>query len=206
MAILALAVVVAYALVGEPWLARSGFRETSRALTGMGLLWSLVGLVGLTVRRAERLPWSSLGLRRLDRRTALLAVGLGIVLMLLVPLLTIAAQAFLPVEVGAGGGIADAAASPWWLLLLGVVTAAVCEEVLFRAYPIERHGALGAALGLAAFVLVHAGGWNPAHVVGVVLPLGAALTCLYLGRRDLGFVIVVHAVVDLPLVVLAALG
>lgn len=43
-------------------------------------------------------------------------------------------------------------------------------------------------------------------MLGVVLPLGAALAGLYMWRRDLGFVVVVHTVIDLSLVVLAALG
>lgn len=201
-----LGVVVAYGLLGEPWLRRTGLSDTATAIVGMGFLWLLVGVVVVTMRRVERLPWSSLGVRRPTGRTVLLALGIGVVLMLLVPLLTMAAQALLPVPADAGGGIADAARSAWWLLLLGVATAAVCEEVLFRAYPIERLGVPGAVLGLAAFVVLHAGAWNAAHVLGVVLPLGIVLTGLYLWRRDLVLVMIVHAVIDAPLVVMAALG
>ncbi len=36
-------------------------------------------------------------------------------------------------------------------------------------------------------------------MLGVVLPLGMVLTGLYLWRRNLGFVILIHFITDLPL-------
>lgn len=39
--------------------------------------------------------------------------------------------------------------------------------------------------------------WSPAHAFGVVLPLGAALTGLYLWKRSLAVVIVAHLLADL---------
>ena len=82
-----------------------------------------------------------------------------------------------------------AGGAPAWLLLVMVLTASVTEELLFRSYPIERLARLtgkrwpGALLSLAAFVAFHLHGWNLGHVVGVVLPLGAVMTGLYLWRR-----------------------
>ena len=63
---------------------------------------------------------------------------------------------------------------------------------------------IGAALGLAAFVLQHLGGWSLSHVLGVVLPLGMVYTGLYLWRRSLPLLMVVHFVTDLPLVLISA--
>jgi uncharacterized protein len=57
---------------------------------------------------------------------------------------------------------------------------------------------------LAVFVLLHLGGWNLSHVFGVVLPLGAILTGLYLWRRNLPFVMLTHFLIDFPLFLLAA--
>ena len=99
-----------------------------------------------------------------------------------------------------------------WLLVLGVIvlTASVTEEVLFRAYPLERVARLtgnmwlAAILSVAAFVAFLLRGWNMAHVWGAVLPLGAILTALYAWRRNLPFVIIVHFFIDLPLVLIAA--
>ena len=61
----------------------------------------------------------------------------------------------------------------------------------------------GALLGLAAFVAIHLQWWNPGHVLGVVLPLGAVMTGLYLWRRNLMFMIITHFFLDLPIVLIA---
>lgn len=206
--ILALALSALYALwLGPTWL-RPRLGEAGTALAGMALLWGCaLGLLAV-VRVREGRPLASLGLGRPTLRGAALAAGIGVVLSLLVPLLSLAAARVLPAP-DAGGVIGVAGRLPAWLLLLGVATAAVTEEILFRAYPIVRFAArgrrppLGALLRFVAFVASHAPGWNPAHVVGVVLPLGLALGALYLWRREVWFVMIVHAVVDLPLVALA---
>ena len=104
-----------------------------------------------------------------------------------------------------------AASGPAWLVLAVVLTASVTEELLFRAYPIERLTRLtgarwpGALLSLAAFVAFHLHGWHLGHVLGVVLPLGAVMTGLYLWQRNVAFVIITHFLLDLP-IVLVALG
>jgi CAAX protease family protein len=111
------------------------------------------------------------------------------------------------------GGTVDrvAARGPAWLVLVVVLTASVTEELLFRAYPIERLTRLtgarwpGALLSLATFVAFHLHGWHLGHVLGVVLPLGAVMTGLYLWRRNVLFVIITHFLLDLP-IVLVALG
>ncbi len=90
-----------------------------------------------------------------------------------------------------------------------VLTDSVVEEVLFRAYLFERLARLtnsrwlAASLSLGAFVAIHVS-WHMAHVVGVVLPGGALFMALYVWRRNLLFNILVHVVVDLPLVLMAA--
>ena len=81
---------------------------------------------------------------------------------------------------------------------------------MFGAYPLERVASLtdsmwlAAILSVAAFVAIHLQGWNIAHVLGVVLPMGAILTALYAWRRNLPFVIIVHFFIDLPVVLIAA--
>jgi uncharacterized protein len=40
-------------------------------------------------------------------------------------------------------------------------------------------------------------------VVGVVLPLGAVMTGLYLWRRNVVFMIITHFMLDLPIVLIA---
>ena len=173
-------------------------------LLSQGMLLLLAGAVIAISRGWERKPWSWLGLRPLSWRAALLAVALGVALSITVPALTVAVNRLLPPS---PGGTVDSVASSGsaWSLLVGVLTASVTEELLFRAYLIERlmrlTGSrwLGGLISLAAFVAFHLQGWNLRHVVGVVLPLGAVMTCLYLWRRNLLFMIIIHFVLDLPI-------
>ena len=116
-----------------------------------------------------------------------------------------------PLMPPSAGGTVDSVASgaPAWLLLIVLLTASVTEELLFRAYPTEHLARLTgkrwpvALLSLAAFVALHLQGWNLGHVIGVVLPLGAIMTGLYLWRRNLIFMIITHFFLDLPIVLLA---
>ena len=191
-----------------PLILRSGVGLTSAVLLSQSMLWLLAGTVIAITRGWERKPWSWLGLRPLSWRAALLAGALGLALSIAVPALTVAVNRLLPPS---PGGTVESVASSGsaWLLLVGVLTASVIEELLFRAYLIERLTRLtgkrwlGALLSLAAFVAFHLEGWNLGHVVGVVLPLGAVMTGLYLWRRNLLFMIITHFVLDLPIVLIA---
>ena len=202
----ALAVPLVYHFLVDPYLVVDLAGSAARAVVGYVFWWLLAGsLLAVTVF-AERRPLSSLGMKRLSLRLLGLAAVAGVALSLLVPLVALVIDA-------AGGGPSDvtevAADTVLWVLACGVVTSAVTEEVVFRGYVLERlidwTGSrwVGAVTSLAAFVAIHVPGWGPAHVVGVVFPLGAALTGLYLWKRNLPFVIVVHLLVNAPLLVLA---
>ena len=191
-----------------PLMLQSSLRSTTAVLLSQGMLWLLAGTVIAITRRWEHKPWFWLGLRPLSGRAALLACVFGVMLVFAVPALTVAVKRLVPPS--DGGTMENLATSaPAWLLLVTVLTAGVTEELLFRAYPIERLTRLtgkrwpGALLSLAAFVAIHLQGWNLGHVLGVVLPLGAVMTGLYLWRRNLIFMIITHCVLDLPLVLIA---
>lgn len=142
---------------------------------------------------------------RTDRRDVLVAILFGIGGMLLVPVLSLLVAQI----IGATELVESAERSPVWLIAAGVLTAAVTEEVLYRAAPIElllRRGApqwLAALLPLIVFVISHLGSWNLAHIVGVVIPMGILLSLLYLWRRSLTVNIVAHLIIDVPLIVIA---
>ncbi|MGP3533625.1 CPBP family intramembrane glutamic endopeptidase [Microbacterium sp. RD1] len=178
-------------------------------LAGLAALWLLAAGIAFATVRIERRGWAGLGVVRTRARTLLLAGALGVVLLLLVPALSLVAGMVLPTG---GGDVAAAGARPGLIVLAAVLTAAVTEEVLFRAYPIERLAALtgspwpGVVLGTIAFTVLHAGSWSPAHVIGVVLPLGALLALIYVWRRNLLVVIVAHLITDAPLIILAFAG
>jgi membrane protease YdiL (CAAX protease family) len=206
--LISLLVPLFFNLIVGPLFLEPRLDATLSALIGFGVHWlATLGLL-LLVRIGEGQPLSSVGLRRLSWKWVLAAIGLGVALSLAVPLLTTLVGQVIPAP--ESGTIESTTAHyPAWVLLVGVITAGVTEECMFRAYPQERLIAvtrrpwLSATISLTLFVLAHLQGWNLAHVVGVVLPLGAALTALYLWRRNLLFVIIVHTLVDLPLVFMA---
>jgi len=94
---------------------------------------------------------------------------------------------------------------PFWVAFPAWVTAAFMEELLFRSYAVERLALLGmrrwvaGAVTVVAFTLLHLLAWDAVHVLTVVFPAGVALTALYLWRRSLLFVVVVHGVINAPL-------
>jgi membrane protease YdiL (CAAX protease family) len=130
------------------------------------------------------------------------------VLSISVPLLTLLASQLLPSTTD--GSILDATVqNSWQMLLLGVFTAGITEEIIFRSYLIERLDELtgrpfiAVGVSVLAFTLPHILNWNNTHVVGVVLPLGLILSWLYLSKRNIIFNMIVHIVIDLPLVFIA---
>jgi uncharacterized protein len=206
----ALGVPLLYMLVVDPVVVAGALGGTGRALVGYAVWWTLAGALLVVTVFAEGRPLASIGVRRLSLRLLGLAAGLGLALSLFVPLVTVTVDAL---GVGGSGGVADVAAQTvWWVLAVGVVTAAVTEEVVVRGYVIERllertgRRWLSGGVSLAVFVAIHLPGWSLAHVLGVVVPLGAALTVAYLWTRNLPFVIVAHLVVNAPLVALALAG
>jgi membrane protease YdiL (CAAX protease family) len=194
------------ALVVAPRLAGLGTLGTAVNLAAM---WALaVALFAWARLRGERSA-AALGMVALPARWVLIGVGVGVGLAMIIPLLSSAAAMVLPSA--ASGSIGDAAGgTPPLVLIAAVVTAAFTEEFVFRSYALdalaERTGSplLAALVSLAAFTATHMGAWNAAHIAGVVIPLGAVLTALYLWRRNLWLNVLVHLLIDLPLVVMAA--
>ena len=161
--------------------------------------------------KVEKRSLRTIGWQRLSWKWVMAALGIGVLLSMLVPILTSFIDALIPApQTGTIGAVT--ARFSWWLILLSVITAGVTEEILFRGYPLERLIAglenkwTSACISLVFFVGVHAAGWNLAHIIGVVIPLGIALAGLYMWRRNLLFVMIVHIVIDLPLVIMALMA
>jgi len=205
--VVALVAPIIYTLILDPYLFGEDFDPTSRALVGYVVMWSLAGTVLAFTIFGERSPLSTIGFRPLSLPLIAVAVGAGVTLSLLVPLLSVVVDAV----VGAGpSDVMDLATqTPIWVLAAGVVTAGLTEEILFRGYSIERLIALtgrpwlSGLTSLAAFVAIHLPTKSVAHVLGVVLPLGLALTALYLWKRNLTLVIIAHLLVNSPMIILA---
>ncbi len=177
-------------------------------LLGLLFVWILTGVLIFIVIRAEDRSLSSIGIKTITVKDGLLAVVLGIVLSLSVPALTLIVNQIIPSS--EGGSIASVTGTvPATILLLGVLTAGITEEILYRGYPIERiteatgNKLLALAISVIAFTLPHIAGWNWAHIIAVVVPLGFVLSFLYMWKRNLIFNMIVHILIDLPLVFIA---
>ncbi len=199
--LISLSLPILFSLWFFPACIQLNYDEPAQRLLGLAGMWVILFLLAIYVKKVEHRGFYSIGWQAIKVRRLFFAVGLGILLSLWAPLVY--------------------ALRSWWsapadeqmdllrhspgVLLLGVITAAVTEEVLLRAYPLKRLRELtgnqvsGFVLSLGTFVLIHAGSWDLFHVLGVVLPLGLILTLLYLRTRNLPFLIAVHLVIDLPM-------
>lgn len=205
-------VVLAAACLGAAVLATLASDSLTASLGVMGTVIALAAMWAIAI--AETIIWLrlstplSLGIKLFGPRDIAIAIVAGIVLSLAVPLLSMASLWIAGAETGT---IETAGQLSVGIAVLGVLTAAVTEEVIYRA------GAMGALRKLRAptwvvlvvpaliFTATH-WSWRITHTAFVVLPLGLALGALYLWRRSLPVNIVAHLIVDIPIVVLAAAG
>jgi membrane protease YdiL (CAAX protease family) len=207
---LSLVVPSIYVLLISPIFLKPNVNEPVSTLIDFAVLWGLAFGMLFFTRSIEKLPLTTIGWKPLSWKWVVAAIGLGILLSLLVPVLTLLVSAVFPPS--DTGTITQVTSNfSWGILLLSVLTAGITEEILFRGYSLERlHEITGnkwtsGLISLIFFVAIHAPGWNVAHIVGVVVPLGIILTGLYFWQRNLLFVMIVHVVIDLPLVFIALL-
>ncbi len=180
--------------------------ENASNWLGLAAMWAITGLLYAYIRRYENRGLSSIGLKKITFKQVLLAAATGVLCSLFIPLFY-----YLMNEIFNSGEntLEEISDKPALLVLFGVITAAVTEETLVRAYPLERIQQLtnnnwpGIITSLAVFTALHFQSWDLLHIFGVVLPLGITLTLLYLKFRNLLFLIIVHLIIDLPLFFMA---
>lgn len=185
------AVMLAYRLaVGE--ISTIG-QMLSRELAIFLLLGVLLWIVG----RRERLPLSSIGLRRGGTGRSLFW---GVAAFVLLGIGTAAALGLLPLLGLSYGSGARAFVPPLWLTALVVVRAGIVEEVFYRGYAIERIQTLTGSRAIAALVplIAFASFHFRQGMAGILIALilGAILTGFYLWRRDLKANITGHFLID----------
>lgn len=175
-------------------------------LTGHGLLggelpfWILTVVLFAYVLLVERKALSSIGLRVPGIVDVLLAIGCGFVIAFGYGFIALFVLPRLHLTTNTAE-MAKLLRTPLWYRVLLVTRAAVSEELLFRAYPIERLAEwtgrrwIGAVLSLAAFTVAHLAGWGAAHLIFVAFA-GGMLTILYLWRRNLWANMLAHWITD----------
>ena len=162
---------------------------------GLGVLWVVHTLEGGSP--------ASMGWRRLFWADGLLGLLAGLGMCLLVLLLTGFEVRVLGWSTRTLSDVAAVASWPFWLRIVTSLRAGVVEEILYRAYPVMQLEKLtgrrwpGAVVGLGCFTISHLPYSGTGHSLGVVLPLGAVLTALYLWRRHLPLNIGVHFLSDM---------
>jgi membrane protease YdiL (CAAX protease family) len=160
------------------------------------IILGLVAFLFWIIRAREKLPLSSIGLRRqkivpalLWSLAVLLLFGVGIAACLLV----------FP-QVGLSYGSSSGPAVPLGVSLLLYARAGIAEEVFYRGYAIERIEALSGSRAIAASIplLIFAGGHFSQGVAGILITfvIGAIATAIYLWRRNLVILIIAHFMVD----------
>ena len=165
--------------------------------------WLAVGALLTFMLFVERRPIASISLKRpngKDVETALFYWGIAMAWSWL-------AMMLLPPEQDAGTASLVALSIP---ILLGmIVTTAITEEVLFRGYPIERINEitcttwLGPAVSFMVFLVPHltffGPGWLLYHGAGTVM-----IYVLYLRRRNLIACMLLHFLVNVPILIPAS--
>lgn len=187
---------------------RTVLSPNNLTLLKLFLIWVLAATVITLVIYGEGRALRTIGLKPITIKETLLAIGLGILLSLSVPILTVIVSRIIPSS-QEGSVTAVVMNVPAGIMLLATLTAGITEEILYRGYAIERiteitgNQWLAIFVSVATFVLVHLAAWNWTHIVAVVLPLGIVLSGIYVWKRNLILNMVVHTLIDLPLVFMA---
>jgi uncharacterized protein len=188
------------------------FMATYRAITGENhsnwqvlarefAVFLLVGLLLWIVKRWERLPLTSIGLRVSALRTSLLrGLWFGVILLLATVALYLLLRR-LGVHLGEDHG--NAFHPSLWVVTVSMLRAGVAEEIFYRGFAIERlqgltgSKVLAALVPLVIFAVSHyrqgLGGIIAAFVLGIIL------TAFYMKYRDLLANITAHFLADFVL-------
>jgi membrane protease YdiL (CAAX protease family) len=190
-----------------PGQAHQRITDVSQDVTVAVFEWTVALVLLAIVLFWERLPLSSIGFRRLRPRDGV-AYGVAVVAMFVG---VGAVSALTHSKPGDAGGVTpeQIAMVPLALRIVLFVTAGFCEELMLRAYAIERLALftgtvwIGGVVSVVVFTLAHLPryGFSPELLnVGVI---AACLTGLYLWTRNFWACAILHAFIDFFGLVLA---
>jgi membrane protease YdiL (CAAX protease family) len=199
----ALGLLVALSLPFLPighWLAPG--EDIASRLVHEAVWWAYAAMVLVWLTRIEGRSLASIGFRTPTWRTLVFAVLAGLVLTAIMFLHFAVLGPLLHLDTAAAGAVrAKIMQTPYWYRMLLVLRAAVVEEILFRAYLMEKVRQLSGSwlvagvVSVVAFTLAHLSGWGLVHLIPV---FGAAIVfaALYRWRRDTPCNIIAHFLTD----------
>lgn len=175
------------------------FRNIRHLVGYEAIWWTAVILLIAHVLFLEKRPLTSLGFVRSTRMDYLIGalggvatlVGLAAIFLILFPLL----------HINEGPQLNQLTHTPIWWRLISVIRAAVGEEFFFRGYSISRLREISGSepvavfLSWAIFTVEHVGIWGWGHLLIAGFG-GAALTFLFVWRKNLWVSIIAHAIID----------
>ena len=166
--------------------------------------WFAAGALLLFILVGERRGLGSIGLKRMRLRDAVVVV-IGVAATFVLSAVLIAAWGH---TIPSGSGTRVIERLPLAMRLHLVLNVAVTEEILFRGYPIERiewltgRTWLAAGISWALFTFLHYPFFDLRTVVVGTAPGALVLTLIYVWRRNLPTNMVVHLLLDLPILFL----
>ena len=161
------------------------------------LLCAMAAFVVFLVVKVEGQPVGTIGIRRPDWMTPIVAVVLFLLAFVLQGMVT-APLARRWGTAGVDAGVAAIRQWPAWFRVFVAVTGGIAEETLYRGYAVEKLIAvtgrtwLGAALATAVFGVAHIPAWGAAFALTADLVAGILLVLFYVWRRDLVANILAH--------------
>ena len=150
------------------------------------------------VLRVEKLPLTSIGLRKPTWLTVVSGLGLLLVASYVVAPLTKPLQNALGTE-AVQAGVDQLAALPLWFRVPVGLTGGIIEELCYRGYAIERLAVITGRAWIAGLIsalifgLVHIPEWGLGFALAADMPFGLLMTAFYLWRRDLVANMIAHS-------------
>ena len=163
------------------------------------LYCAMAGLLLWIVLRVERLPLTSIGLKRPTWLTVVSGIGLLLVSSFVVAPLTVPLQEALGTE-GVQAGLDQLASMPTWFRVVVGLTGGMIEEFFYRGYAIERLATitgrpwLGGLISAVVFGLAHIPEWGLGFALAADMPFSLVMTAFYLWRRDLLANMLAHSI------------
>jgi membrane protease YdiL (CAAX protease family) len=162
--------------------------------------WIVAVVLLAIVHFWERLPLSSIGFRALSRRDSI-AIGVAFAGMYVGLGIATALTHDTSVQIN-GATPAQIGAVPLVLRVVLFLTAGFCEELMFRAYAIERLALftgklwIGGVVAVVLFTLAHAPRYGFSVSLADVAIIATFLTALYLWTRNFWACAIMHAFID----------